>query len=627
MKLRTSSAAAGRRRAVRLALAGLAAIAMATVAQVGPFAAAAQAAATVVTPVSAGAPPGLGGPVAVNNGPADQLDGHISGTLVSYTDFSPSLPGIRYHSLSTGADTAVPSNDGSTDVVSAVSGTRIVYTHFLAGTEAIYYFDTASPGQAPTELDPLAGSIRTDASIEGNTVAWEDYDFNPSEPQIVAYDLATSTATPITGNSLTNINPSVSPSGTVIAWTGCASPNTDCAIYDSTLSGGTWSAPQQLTDPTAKDCELPRTDGVTVVYDCVQGGAQSIYWQPVGGGPESQLSVPGNSRDARISGGLISFDNINDPSGNDAIDVYSTATNTLYKITNDESVSDILPDISVGTDGIARLIWTVQEPTNGDNLYAVSFPAPALELYVANAGSGTVTPVTAATGMAGTPIRVGTAPDALAVSADGSMLYVANGGSGTITPVATATGTAGTAIRVGTVPDALAVSSDGSTLYVANGGSGTITPVATATGTAGTAIRVGTVPDALAVSADGKTLYVANGGSGTITPVATATNTAGTAIRVGTVPDALAVSADGKTLYVANGGSGTITPVATATNTAGPPIRVGTAPDALALSPDGSTLYVANGGSGTVTPVTTVTGTAGSPIRVGTLPRGEAIAP
>jgi hyaluronoglucosaminidase len=54
-------------------------------------------------------------------------------------------------------------------------------------------------------------------------------------------------------------------------------------------------------------------------------------------------------------------------------------------------------------------------------------------------------------------MRVGTAPDALAVSADGSTLYVANGGAGTITPVATATGTPDGAIHVGRLPRGLAI--------------------------------------------------------------------------------------------------------------------------------------------------------------------------
>jgi YVTN family beta-propeller protein len=62
---------------------------------------------------------------------------------------------------------------------------------------------------------------------------------------------------------------------------------------------------------------------------------------------------------------------------------------------------------------------------------------------------GTVTPMVAASGRTGTPIRVGSRPATIAITPDGKTAYVTNGGSDTVTPIDTRTQTARAAIRVG----------------------------------------------------------------------------------------------------------------------------------------------------------------------------------
>ena len=289
--------------------------------------------------------------------------------------------------------------------------------------------------------------------------------------------------------------------------------------------------------------------------------------------------------------------------------------------------------------------------------------------YVANYGAGTVTPISTATGTADTPITVGTHPDAIALSPDGTTAYVANQGSGTVTPIATATNTPGTAISVGASPDAVAITPNGTTAYVANYGNGTVTPIATATNTPGTAFAVGTGPSAIAISPDGQTAYVTVSGSDEVVPIATATNTPGTPIPVGDDPVAIAITPDGTTAYVANALDGSVTPIDLAFQTADPAIvlgeleltsiaitpdgttayvsdngnssytidlatqtvasyiPVGNDPSAVAVSPDGTTAYVANYDDDTVTPIATSTGTPGSPISVGNGPRAVAVMP
>jgi hypothetical protein len=341
-----------------------------------PYLPAAEATTTTVTPTTAGPPPGMSGPIVVNNGPGDQIIGGISGNLVSYTDQSSGYQ-IRYHDLAANSDAAIP-NNGASDLRSDVLGSVVVYTRVTGGTQAIYSFDTATPAQAPQELDPQPNSVRSNSSIGAATVVWEDYVLNPNGPEIVAYDRASGSTTRLTNDAFSDVNPAVSPSGTVVAWTKCTSAAAGCAIYQASLAGGTWSAPQRLTDPTIGDCELPHTNGAVVAYDCTRGGQQSIFWQPVGGGSENQLALSGNSQNANVSGTLISFER-RDPTAaapNWDLYAYSMANNTVYQITNTPN-DEILSDISVGADGVARMVWSVREATNGFNAYAVNFPQPS----------------------------------------------------------------------------------------------------------------------------------------------------------------------------------------------------------------------------------------------------------
>ena len=55
-----------------------------------------------------------------------------------------------------------------------------------------------------------------------------------------------------------------------------------------------------------------------------------------------------------------------------------------------------------------------------------------------------------------------------AITPDGKTAYVANADSGTVTPISIATGKAGPAIRVGTDPEKIAITPDGRTVYVAD---------------------------------------------------------------------------------------------------------------------------------------------------------------
>ncbi|HEY6295316.1 MAG TPA: alkaline phosphatase family protein, partial [Streptosporangiaceae bacterium] len=272
-------------------------------------------------------------------------------------------------------------------------------------------------------------------------------------------------------------------------------------------------------------------------------------------------------------------------------------------------------------------------------LDAVSVPAPALAAqssegaasagaragtgpvaWVANYGSGTVTPVNLVDHRAGKAIAVGTGPQAIVATPDGRTVYVANGGSGTVTPISTATDRASAPIQVGTDPAALAVTPDGRTVLVASEGSGTVTPIDVATGLAGPPIPAGDGPRAIAVTPDGRTAYVVDWTGGTVTPIDLGSDEALAPVPVGSYPLAIVISPRGGTAYVANSGSDTVTPIATATDTAGPAIPAGYAPDALAISSSGQVVYAVDGNSDEVTPIVTTTSRAGRAVTVGYSP-------
>ena len=91
---------------------------------------------------------------------------------------------------------------------------------------------------------------------------------------------------------------------------------------------------------------------------------------------------------------------------------------------------------------------------------AAAGPARPVTIYVANLGSGTVTPIATATNTAGPPIRTGDDTAVIAITPDGRTAYVANAGSNTVTPIATATNTPGPAIPVGRDPEHIAIDGD-----------------------------------------------------------------------------------------------------------------------------------------------------------------------
>jgi hypothetical protein len=339
--------------------------------------------------------------IVVNNGPGDQSDPHVSGNLVVYSYAEGTNSTIHYFDLATVTDKTVPSNDSSYyDYLSDVRGTTIVFTHITAGNVSrILMFDTSSSSASPVEIAPITNPYRQSAQIGDQTIAWQDYGF--SSPgfisDIVAYDRTSATTTRLAHDSALNESPGISPDGAVIAWVKCPSPGALCAIWQATLSNGTWTAQRVSPQAVPETASHPDTDGTIIAYSADAGSGDQVHWQPVSGGSDQVLNLQG-VQGVSVSGGLIAFDYLPTNAKFHELAVYDVANNVLYNLTADiaaqPGADKQLNDISVTPDGRVRVVWQVQEADL--NIYAYTFSLP-----IADFNLGPISPMTISAGGSG----------------------------------------------------------------------------------------------------------------------------------------------------------------------------------------------------------------------------------
>ena len=322
---------------------------------------------------------GTGTLITINTGPGNQTNPHISGDWVVYTDDVSGASTIHYHNLATNADGLIPTGSNAIDVLSAIFGTTVVYTHVTATAEAIDLFDLSQLNAPPVELAPLANSVRQKPAIGNRTVAWEDFTSTPQNAQIVVYNLDTQQVTALTNDTAQNTNPSVSPDGSTVVWTKCttSSPPSGCSVWVATLdtASGQWTSRQLNTDTLNQ--ELPATNGQVVVYDAFTGSDATnaqVYWQSLSGGSPQPIAFAGNGRNAHISGRFVSFEhNVGGSSPHWNVWVYDLTTQTATQITNTLS-DDTLNDISATSTGNVTMVWNRFESGNF-NVYGFTYQA------------------------------------------------------------------------------------------------------------------------------------------------------------------------------------------------------------------------------------------------------------
>jgi YVTN family beta-propeller protein len=248
---------------------------------------------------------------------------------------------------------------------------------------------------------------------------------------------------------------------------------------------------------------------------------------------------------------------------------------------------------------------------------------------VANYTSNTVTPISLPSGKALPSIDAGSGPAGIAITPDGAMAYVTDANANAVTPIDLSTLKPAKPIPVGGGPQGIVITPDGSKAFVADAGailggqSGGIghqvTPIDLSTGKALAPINVGNAPVGIAVTADGSTVFVTNLNSESVTPINTASDTAAAAIATDGGPIAVVVAANAAWVVntPASGTSGNnVQPISVATDRAGRPIRMPKGAQNIALAPDGRTAWVACLNSASLVPIDLRTKKAGKAILV-----------
>ena len=239
-------------------------------------------------------------------------------------------------------------------------------------------------------------------------------------------------------------------------------------------------------------------------------------------------------------------------------------------------------------------------------------------LYFANTGNNTVAVIDSAAldvnnfeNPAETLIHVGSNPESVAVTPDGSQVWVADTGPQTGEPsmgglsvISAATDKVTATLPLPeTDPRQIAFSPSGATAYVTTGLG--VFVINTATHRVITLIGGLGNPEGITVSRDGKTVYVTNDVKNVVDVISAATNRVTRTIGVGEMPWQMALSSDGSTLYVADGDSDAISVINTASNTVKNTISVSGDPVSVALTPDDSRLWVGGLTSGNVSVIDT----------------------
>jgi hypothetical protein len=307
--------------------------------------------------------------VTVNNSPGRHAVPRVDRDLTTYTDLSVLTSTVRYYRFSTAADFAIPDSSGLADV----SADRIAFGRSLSDRFGIFVFDTLTGLQ--TEIDPVAGSVRREPAIGGDTVAFVDIDPVAASYRILAHDLSTGRTVEldsiISPGLSTLESPAVAPSGNIVVWHRC---NYDlrmllCDVMKSVYSSGTWGSPTVVASGSYS--VEAHTDGTWIAYRDWEG----IKFQPVAGGPATQLALAGFQYAPFISRGVISFLNRSD-FGHTDLFVYVISNNTLYQVTSTPASDEGSNSVSVLDNRDIRVVWNGDGPdlATGDiAIYATTF--------------------------------------------------------------------------------------------------------------------------------------------------------------------------------------------------------------------------------------------------------------
>jgi YVTN family beta-propeller protein len=219
-------------------------------------------------------------------------------------------------------------------------------------------------------------------------------------------------------------------------------------------------------------------------------------------------------------------------------------------------------------------------------------------VFVANAGTDTLSEIDPATGLVRRAIKVGWSPVAVAVSLDGSRAYTANLLDNTISAVDLSNGSVVARIPVGNGPVALAHHPTQARLYVACRDANTVVQIDTGALNVTATVTVGSRPVALAVRPDGTEVWAAIDTARQIAVLTTGPFASATTIPLSDVPGGLAILPNNSQAFVTFPASGRLASVNVSTRVVAAPVAAGVRAAALTVAPSGSAVYVVDAPSG-----------------------------
>ena len=253
--------------------------------------------------------------------------------------------------------------------------------------------------------------------------------------------------------------------------------------------------------------------------------------------------------------------------------------------------------------------------------------------YVTNVGSKTISVVDLATNavVADIPIVAGP-PVYVAFTPDGSRAYVSvhdevSRAPNSVVLLDTQTRAVTATIPAEAYPYALAISPNGRQVYVPNHDANLITVIDTTTNAVVNKITVKPNPHDVAFSVDGRRAYVANHASNLVTVLDTKNGAVLAEIAVPRSPHSIVMSPDGKRVYVVCYDADVVAVIDPAAYTVTGTIQVQREPQSVKFAPDGKHAYIVNDGSNSVSVVDTETSQITASVGVGQTPTDVFVAP
>jgi PGF-pre-PGF domain-containing protein len=545
-----------------------------------------------------------------------QLWPKIYGDRIAWQDERNGDYDIYMYNTATSTETRI-TNDSSDQKSPVIYGDRIVWTDSRNGNRDIYMYNTSTSTETRITMN---GADQYASALYGDRVV--AVDGRNGNFDLYLYNLSTLTETRITTNEADQYSPAIY--GDRIVWLDYRDGVSgymdygDIYMYDL-------SAPTEVKlDTGAEDPQSLAIYGDRIIYIDNRGGKEDLYMYDLSDSTETQITNNGRCIWSAIYGNRIVWETYHYDNANYISEIYMSTVSEL------EAPSSPYAYITNYGDNTTSVIDTsdntvVATVPVGSGPEGVAVTSDGSKVYVANNGNGIVSVINTSTNTVTDTMQIGSYPVGVAVNPEGTKVYMANSGNGNISVIDTATGDVTANIYLGAVPVGVAVNPEGTKVYVAKIDSNMVSVIDTATNNVTTTVPVGNFPFGVAVNPAGTRVYVttfsSNGfGSNAVSVIDTATNNVTATVPVGPNSYGIAVNPAGTKVYVTNGASNTVSVIDSATNTITATVPVGSFPYGVSVTPDGKKVYVANYGSNNVSVIDTATNTVTGTVNVGNNP-------